>query len=202
MRKKKKFIFLDNNSVWDNRLYFVSKIFNYRKKIYSLQKHIGGSFSYSLLAHGSTVGQILFSSNLPQKFWYNNLPGNIVILRYLKKYSIFFNLSKKNKCVYSKAAGTFCQIKDINSDFNLCKIILPSGIIKLISSDCFVKIGRCSNMFNKKLVYGKAGFMKFFGKKPKVRGVAKNPVDHPHGGRTKTNSPEVSPWGWVTKKNK
>jgi large subunit ribosomal protein L2 len=48
-------------------------------------------------------------------------------------------------------------------------------------------------MFNKKIIYGKAGFLKFFGKKSKVRGVAKNPVDHPHGGNTKTNSPEVSP---------
>jgi large subunit ribosomal protein L2 len=40
-----------------------------------------------------------------------------------------------------------------------------------------------------------ANNLKFKGKKPKNRGVARNPVDHPHGGRTKTNSPEVSPWG-------
>ena len=40
------------------------------------------------------------------------------------------------------------------------------------------------------------------GFKPKVRGVARNPVDHPHGGRTKTNQPEVSIWGWVAKRNK
>lgn len=114
-------------------------------------------------------------------------------MRYLKKYSIFFSLSKKNKCIYARSSGTFCQIKDLNSDFDLCKIILPSGVIKVMSLNCFVKLGRCSNIFNKKITYGKAGFLKFFGKKPKVRGVARNPVDHPHGGRTKTNSPEVSP---------
>jgi len=49
---------------------------------------------------------------------------------------------------------------------------------------------------------GKAGINFILGKKPKVRGVARNPVDHPHGGRTKTNQPEVSIWGWIAKKNK
>ncbi len=49
---------------------------------------------------------------------------------------------------------------------------------------------------------GKAGINLILGKKPKVRGVARNPVDHPHGGRTKTNQPEVSIWGWVAKRNK
>ena len=50
--------------------------------------------------------------------------------------------------------------------------------------------------------FGKAGNLKIVGRKPKVRGVAKNPVDSPHGGRTKTNKPEVSPWGWVAKHSK
>ena len=44
-------------------------------------------------------------------------------------------------------------------------------------------------------ITGKAGTRVLFGSKPKVRGVARNPVDHPHGGRTKTNQPEVSIWG-------
>ena len=49
---------------------------------------------------------------------------------------------------------------------------------------------------------GKAGRNRWLGVRPTVRGVAMNPVDHPHGGNTKTNSPEVSPWGWVAKRNK
>ena len=114
-------------------------------------------------------------------------------MRYLKKYSIFFDLSKGNKCTYSKSSGVFCQLKVTNLELNLCKVILPSGNLKFFSLDSFVKTGRCSNMFNKKIVLGKAGFLKFFGKKSKTRGVAKNPVDHPNGGRTKTNSPELSP---------
>ena len=81
-------------------------------------------------------------------------------------------------------------------------MVLPSGTTKIISLFSLIKLGRCANIFNKKLVYGKAGYLSFRGKKPKNRGVARNPVDHPHGGRTKSNSPEVSPWGWVAKRNK
>lgn len=67
---------------------------------------------------------------------------------------------------------------------------------------CFVISGRNSKQDYKFNRLGKAGLNYLMGKKPNVRGVAKNPVDHPHGGRTKTNQPEVSPWGWVAKRNK
>lgn len=97
--------------------------------------------------------------------------------------------------MYARASGTFCQIIDLLVDNNLCKILLPSGLIKIVSVYSFVTLGRCSNIFNLNIIYGKAGYLKFKSKKPKNRGVARNPVDHPHGGRTKTNSPEVSPWG-------
>jgi large subunit ribosomal protein L2 len=95
--------------------------------------------------------------------------------------------------LYAKSSGTFCQLIDIFSETNNCKILLPSGSTKIVSLYNFVTIGRCANIFNSNIVYGKAGYLKFKGKKPKNRGVARNPVDHPHGGRTKTNSPETSP---------
>ena len=66
----------------------------------------------------------------------------------------------------------------------------------------FVILGRNSNPDSRFNRIGKAGIMYNIGKKPKVRGVARNPVDHPHGGRTKTNQPEVSVWGWIAKRNK
>jgi large subunit ribosomal protein L2 len=56
-------------------------------------------------------------------------------------------------------------------------------------------LGRNSQTDSRFKVLGKAGTRLLIGKKPKVRGVARNPVDHPHGGRTKTNQPEVSIWG-------
>ena len=159
----------------------------------SLIKYINGSYSYSTLAYGSFVGQILNTTSLPQKFWYSYKPGNVVLLKFLKKYSFFFNFNINNKIKFAKYSGTFCQV---------ISILIDENLVKIVSLYSFVTTGRCSNIFNLNVVYGKAGYLKFKGKKPKNRGVARNPVDHPHGGRTKTNSPEVSPWGWVAKRNK
>jgi large subunit ribosomal protein L2 len=71
-------------------------------------------------------------------------------------------------------------------------IILPSKKIIFIYSLNFIVIGRNDLIFSKFKVFGSAGKNKNNGKKSIVRGVAKNPIDHPHGGRTKTNKPEVS----------
>lgn len=201
-RFKNKYFFTDQLKIWNNGLYFISSIISSKKKILALIKYLDGSYSYSSLAYGSYVGQILNTSNLPKRFWYKIKPGNTVLLRFLKKYSLFFNFNIKNKIMYARSSGTFCQVINILLETNLCKILLPSGSKKIVQLDSFVTIGRCSNIFNLNVVYGKAGYLKFRGKKPKNRGVARNPVDHPHGGRTKSNSPEVSPWGWIAKRNK
>ena len=89
--------------------------------------------------------------------------------------------------------------KIILPKFYLCLIKIPSKKRLYVSIDSFATLGRNSNIFKKFEWYASAGSTSILGKKPCVRGVAMNPVDHPHGGRTKTNKPEVSPWGWVTK---
>jgi large subunit ribosomal protein L2 len=94
---------------------------------------------------------------------------------------------------YSRSAGTFCKIISMNFDKDLVKVQLPTGIIKIISMYCLVTLGRASNFYHKKEFFTKAGFYRNLGFRPSVRGVAMNPVDHPHGGRTKTNSPELTP---------
>jgi large subunit ribosomal protein L2 len=148
------------------------------------------------------INQRLFASNLPQNFWFDKLPGNVILLKYLGRYNIFSNIYINSIAKYALSNGTFCQVLDIFNDFNLVKIALPSKNVKIISSLCFVISGRNSKQDYKFNRLGKAGLNYLMGKKPNVRGVAKNPVDHPHGGRTKTNQPEVSPWGWVAKRNK
>jgi large subunit ribosomal protein L2 len=75
----------------------------------------------------------------------------------------------------------------------LAVLILPSNKKIVISFLQLCLIGRQSNIFKKYEKKGKAGCNAILGKKPIVRGVAKNPVDHPHGGRTKSIQPEVSP---------
>jgi large subunit ribosomal protein L2 len=81
----------------------------------------------------------------------------------------------------------------MNFNKDLVKVQLPTGLIKIISIYCLVTLGRASNYNNKKEFLTKAGFNRNLGFRPIVRGVAMNPVDHPHGGRTKTNSPELTP---------
>lgn len=70
---------------------------------------------------------------------------------------------------------------------------LPTGVKKHFSGNSKAVLGRNSNFLNKFICIGKAGINRNKGYKSSVRGVAMNPVDHPHGGRTKTNQPEMSP---------
>jgi large subunit ribosomal protein L2 len=107
---------------------------------------------------------------------------------------IFFDLGLFNKnSSYIKASGTFSQILQINKDLNLILILLPSGNRKYVSMNYLCTLGRNNNIFKKFIVVGKAGLNRNKGRNVTVRGVAMNPIDHPHGGRTKTNKPEVSP---------
>jgi len=72
---------------------------------------------------------------------------------------------------------------------------LPSNQIISIPSTCFATLGIVSNIYNRFIVIGKAGRNRLLGIKPTVRGIAKNPVDHPHGGRSNGGCCWVTPWG-------
>jgi large subunit ribosomal protein L2 len=78
-------------------------------------------------------------------------------------------------------------------NLNLSLIKLPSGKKIFVNSSTYCLLGRNNNINKKYEIYAKASYNIKIGKNPNVRGVAKNPVDHPHGGRTKTVQPEVSP---------
>lgn len=188
--------------IWDDKMSVITSIFRTKKKLFTLNKHLNGSYSYKPYISGTWIGQNMFTSNLPKKYWSNNLPGNLVLLKNLNKHSLFSNIFIKNIRKYSLSNGTFCKIIDIFLEFNIFKIVLPSRNTKLVSGWSFIFLGKNSQHDYRYSVFGKAGVNIIQGKKSKVRGVARNPVDHPHGGRTKTNQPEVSIWGWVAKKNK
>ncbi len=188
--------------IWDKNLSTVISIFRNKKKLYTINKHLTGSFSIKPYIQGVGLGQKVFTSSLPKNYWLNNLPGNLVFLKFLNKFTLFSNVFIKNVKKYSLSNGTYCQLLDFFQDYNLCRVTLPSKKIKIISGWNFVFLGKNSQPDFKYKRLCKAGINFFLGKKPKVRGVARNPVDHPHGGRTKTNQPEVSIWGWVAKRNK
>lgn len=94
---------------------------------------------------------------------------------------------------YAKAAGTHCQL--LLKSKTICKIRLPSSQIISIPSICFATFGSVSNVYHRFIIIGKAGRNILKGFRPKVRGVAMNPVDHPHGGRTNGGCCWVTPWG-------
>jgi large subunit ribosomal protein L2 len=100
----------------------------------------------------------------------------------------------------SRAAGSFVQL--VGKDRGMALLRLSSGEQRLVSADCMATIGAVSNPDNQNTKIGKAGRSRWLGVRPTVRGVAMNPVDHPHGGgegRTSGGRHPVSPWGQPTK---
>jgi len=98
---------------------------------------------------------------------------------------------------FIRSAGTFGQM--IQKDYFTSKIRLPSGLIIEVPVSSFSTIGKVSNLEHNVICVGKAGKNRLKGIRPSVRGIAMNPVDHPHGGRTNGGMPSVTPWGIPTK---
>ena len=100
----------------------------------------------------------------------------------------------------ARAAGTFAQL--IAKENNFVTLKLPSSEIRLVNMKCYATLGQVGNVDSIIITLGKAGRSRWFGKRPKVRGVVKNPIDHPHGGgegKTAAAQAPVSPWGTPTK---
>jgi len=96
----------------------------------------------------------------------------------------------------ARSAGTSAQV--VAKDEKYATLKMPSGEIRLVSLDCWVTVGVLGNQDAKNVVIGKAGRTRHLGFRPTVRGMAMNPVDHPHGGgegRSKSGSHPRSPWG-------
>jgi large subunit ribosomal protein L2 len=100
----------------------------------------------------------------------------------------------------ARAAGTYAQF--VGRDGGYAQIRLSSGELRLVRQECMATIGAVSNPDNSNQNFGKAGRMRHKGIRPTVRGVAMNPIDHPHGGgegRTSGGRHPVTPWGKPTK---
>jgi len=99
-----------------------------------------------------------------------------------------------------RTAGAYAQVMAHDNGFTTLK--LPSGEVRLVSDQCMATIGQVGNRAYEQIVSGKAGRSRWLGRRPKVRGVVMNPVDHPHGGgegKTSGGRHPVSPWGTPTK---
>ena len=118
-----------------------------------------------------------------------NIPTGSVL------HSVSLGCYKKTQ--YIRSAGTFGQL--VQKDLKNCKIRLPSGKIIETSVNAFGTLGIISNPEHNLICIGKAGINRLIGRRPIVRGIAMNAVDHPHGGQTNGGKPSVTPWGIPTK---
>jgi len=128
--------------------------------------------------------------------------GNAMPLSRIPLGSIIHNLefSPKSGGKIARSAGTSAKL--IGKEGKRAHVRLPSGEVRIFSTDCRATIGEVSNPDHKNVKSGKAGRSRHLGRKPHVRGVAMNPVDHPHGGgegRAHVGRPQVSPTGVLAK---
>lgn len=129
--------------------------------------------------------------------------GNCLLLRYIPSGTLIHNIeiAKGKGGQIVRGAGTSAQIMAKEGEFAHVK--LPSGEIRLINLDCHATIGQIGNIEHEAISIGKAGRRRWLGIRPTVRGLAMNPVDHPHGGGEgksgQGNPHPVSPWGQPTK---
>jgi large subunit ribosomal protein L2 len=116
-------------------------------------------------------------------------------------HNIELNLGKGGQM--ARSAGSFAQVMAKEGEYVTLR--LPSGEVRMVHKRCYATIGEVGNAEHENVVSGKAGRSRWLGIRPTVRGVAMNPVDHPHGGgegRTSGGRHPVTPWGQPTKGKK
>ena len=164
-----------------------------RSAYIALVKYVDGQRRYIIAADGLKVGAtVVNKENADLEI------GNVLPLGKLPMNTFVHNVELKpgKGAQMARAAGTQCEVVAREGDYTQLK--LPSGEIRRVRSECTAVIGRVGNPDHNKVVSGSAGRSRWLGKRPKVRGVAMNPVDHPHGGgegRTSGGGHPVSPWG-------
>ncbi|MEP2988327.1 MAG: 50S ribosomal protein L2 [Parasphingorhabdus sp.] len=129
-------------------------------------------------------------------------PGNAMLMSEMPVGTIIHNVEMKpgKGGQIARSAGAYVQI--VGRDRGMVIVRLKSGEQRYLRSDCMATVGAVSNPDNSNQNFGKAGRTRWKGRRPLTRGVAKNPVDHPHGGgegRTSGGRHPVTPWGKPTK---
>ena len=163
----------------------------------ALLHYADGEKRYILHPLGLHVGDTVMAG--PQV---DILPGNTLPLRNIPPGTMIHNLElrpgKGGQLV--RAAGVAAQLVSKEEDYALVK--LPSGELRKVLADCRATIGQVGNLDHENVVSGKAGRTRWLGRRPTVRGVAMNPVDHPHGGgegKTGEGRMPQTPWGKPTR---
>jgi large subunit ribosomal protein L2 len=168
-----------------------------RSAFIALLNYEDGEQAYILAPQRLAVGDTVVSGQRA-----DIKPGNAMPLASIPVGTIVHNVEMKagKGGQIARAAGTYVQLVGRDSGYALLR--LGSGEVRMVRAECMASIGAVSNPDQANTKLGKAGRNRWLGKRPSVRGVAMNPVDHPHGGgegRTSGGRHPVTPWGKPTK---
>ncbi|MCC5997113.1 MAG: 50S ribosomal protein L2 [Oceanicaulis sp.] len=171
-----------------------------RTAFIALIRYEDGELAYILAPQRLAVGDsVLAGERVDVK------PGNAMPLKAMPVGTIVHNVELKplKGGQIARSAGAYAQL--VGRDAGYAQLRLMSGELRAVHQDCMATIGAVSNADHLNINLGKAGRKRHMGKRPSVRGVAMNPVDHPHGGgegRTSGGRHPVTPWGKPTKGRK
>ncbi|MGB3624974.1 MAG: 50S ribosomal protein L2 [Henriciella sp.] len=168
-----------------------------RTAFIALIKYEDGEQSYIIAPQRLAVGDTVVTSKTA-----DIKPGNVLPLKNIPVGTIVHNVEMKplKGAQIARSAGTYVQL--VGRDAGYAQIKLSSGELRMVPDSCLATVGAVSNPDNMNRVLSKAGRSRYLGKRPKVRGVAMNPVDHPHGGgegKSSGGRHPVTPWGKKTR---
>ena len=171
-----------------------------RSAFIALLLYNDGKKSYILAPQRLAVGDTVVSSAKA-----DIKPGNALPLADIPIGTIIHNVELKpgKGGQIARSAGTYVQLVGRDQSYSILR--LNSGEQRMTRSECMATIGAVSNPDNKNIKLAKAGRSRWLGRRPSVRGVAMNPIDHPHGGgegKTSGGRHPVTPWGKPTKGKK
>ncbi len=165
-----------------------------RTAFIALIKYADGTLAYILAPQRLAVGDSVISGqNVDVK------PGNATQIGSIPVGTIVHNVETKPGAGGSlaRSAGTYVMVAGRDGGYVIIK--LKSGETRMVPASCMASIGAVSNPDHLNEVVGKAGRTRWKGKRPVSRGIARNPVDHPNGGRTNGGKHWATPWGKPTK---
>ena len=168
-----------------------------RSAFIALLRYQDGTLSYILAPQRVGEGDVVVAGERV-----DIKPGNAMPMRNIPVGTIIHNVEMKpgKGGQIARAAGTYAQL--VGKDAGYALLRLTSGEQRMVLADGMATIGAVSNADNKNIKLGKAGRSRWRGRRPTVRGVAMNPIDHPHGGgegRSSGGRHPVTPWGQPTK---
>lgn len=171
-----------------------------RTAFIALIRYEDGELSYILAPQKLKVGDKVVSGKDS-----DIKPGNALPLDSIPIGTLLHNVEMKpgKGGQLARSAGTYVQL--VGRDSGYAQLKLSSGELRMVRAECMASIGAVSNPDQKNVSIGKAGRSRWLGIRPTVRGVAMNPVDHPHGGgegKTSGGRHPVTPWGKSTKGKK